>query len=49
MKPGEALDELCPIIIERREAKKETAEPEECPNLTKAINDRIEKFRREHP
>jgi hypothetical protein len=48
LKPGESLDELCPIIIERREAKNDTAEPEECPNLSKAVSDRIEKFRREH-
>ena len=47
MKPGESLDMLCPVIIERQEAKSETAQPEECPNLTKTIEDRIERLRRE--
>jgi hypothetical protein len=45
MQPGQSLDQLCPVIMERQEAKKEKAEPEECPNLAKAITDRIEKFR----
>jgi hypothetical protein len=47
MQPGQSLSLLCPVIIERLEAKRETTEPEECPNLAKAITDRIEKFRRD--
>jgi hypothetical protein len=47
MQPGQSLDQLCPVIIERQEAKRKTAEPEKCPYLAKAIADRIEKFRRE--
>jgi hypothetical protein len=47
MKLGQSLGLVCPVIIKRRETNKETAEPEECPNLAKAIADKIEKFRRE--
>jgi hypothetical protein len=47
MKPGESLNQLCPVIIERQEAKRETTAPEECPNLTEVMTNRIERFRRE--
>ena len=47
MQSGQSLALLCPVIIERLEAKKVTTEPEECPNLAKAITDRIEKLRRD--
>ena len=47
MHPGQSLEQLCPVIIERRKAKKETTEADACPNLAKAIDDRIEKLRRE--
>jgi hypothetical protein len=49
MKPGLTLDDLCPIIIERKKSGNPATEPEECPNLEKAISARIELFRKEHP
>jgi hypothetical protein len=48
MKPGLALADVCPVIIERKEAG-EPSKADECPNLSKAIDARIEQFRREHP
>ena len=48
MKPGPSLDDHCPVIIERKEAGKPPTE-DECPNLKKAINARIELFRKQHP
>jgi hypothetical protein len=47
MKSGESLDLLCPVIIERQEVKRDAGLPEECPNLIRAITDRIERLRRE--
>ena len=43
MKPGLSLDDLCPVIIEQKEAGK-PPDKDECPNLTKAINARIARF-----
>jgi hypothetical protein len=49
MKPGESLAQLCPVIIERAETKKDISEEIECPHLNKSIEKRIEQFRRDHP
>jgi hypothetical protein len=49
MKPGESLDQLCPVIIERSEASKNVIEEAKCPHLKEAIEARIERFRLEHP
>jgi hypothetical protein len=46
MKPGLPLDDLCPVIIERKEAGKPPTQ-EACPNLHAAINARIEQLRTE--
>jgi hypothetical protein len=49
MKPGESLDQLCPVIIDRKEKNRTAADDTECPHLNKAIEERIEQFRRQHP
>jgi hypothetical protein len=48
MKPGLALADHCPVIIERKEAG-QPSKADECPNLSRAIDARIEQFRKEQP
>jgi hypothetical protein len=48
MKPGIPLADSCPVIIERKEAGNSST-VDDCPNLRKAIEARIEQFRKEHP
>jgi hypothetical protein len=46
MMPRHSLEEICPIMIERQENKLPETKYE-CPNLEKAIEERIEEFRAE--
>jgi hypothetical protein len=48
VKPGLSLADLCPVIIERKEAGDPLTE-DACPNLGKAIEARIKQFQNEHP